>query len=34
MSKNLQYAVVFGVGLTIGLALGDWVLAAARRVAG
>ncbi len=34
MSKNLQHAVIFGAGLAIGLALGNWMLATAKRVAG
>ena len=34
MSKNLQNAVIFGAGLAIGLALGNWMLATAKRVTG
>ncbi len=34
MSKNLQSAVIFGVGLAIGLAIGQWTVATAKRVAG
>lgn len=34
MSKNLQSAVIFGTGLAIGLALGNWALTVAKRVTG
>lgn len=34
MSKNLQNAVIFGAGLAIGLAIGNWMLAATKRAIG